>query len=208
MEDKPDAAANAAATASNDAGGELNAEPKSYSVEDLLKRVVSLESTNKRLLDESKNNKQKYLDLKGKEEIRSKQEAEVQGKYKELYESTEEKLKALSTKLLREKVYNAVSSHAAKAGCVDVEAALRLGTTDLLQYDDEKDVVHGADVFVEDLRKNKPWLFQAAKSGVMPNPLAPGGQVQASKQLTAAEIARLPQAQRDKVMGDLLGRLK
>lgn len=137
---------------------------------------------NARLLAESKKYKSAYQEAKQKLEEVEKSKLQEQSKYKELYEQTEEKYKTLYKSLVKEKVRTSVADVAAKAGCHDVEALLKLGNSELLQVDDESLKVDGVEAFVEDARKNKPYLFQSVKQASI-NSVTPGGGVTKTKSL-------------------------
>lgn len=129
---------------------------------------------NKRLLEESKHWKSKAQEYKKQIEDAQKQKAAEQGEFKELYEKTKAQHDDLYKKFVGEKVKMSVSQVASKHGCVDVEALMRLGNVDLLRFDPETAEVHGADIFVEEAKKNKSYLFQL-KQSVATSPMTPGG---------------------------------
>ena len=154
--------------------------------------VVSTEAQsselNERLLSESKQYKKKYQEAKTKLEEIEKSALQSQSKYKELYEKSEEKYQGLYKNLVKEKVKTAVANHALKAGCVDVEDLLQLGNKQLLQIDEETMEVQGADVFVEEAKKTKPYLFNIQKTPTI-NSSTPGGVVKGS-QKTIKEMSK------------------
>ena len=131
---------------------------------------------NARLLDESKKYKKAYQDTRSKLEELEKSKLQEQQKYKELYEQTEQKYQGLYKSLVKEKIRSSVADKASKAGCLDVDALLKLGNAELLQLDEDTLDVHGADTFVEEAKKAKPYLFQAAKASNI-NATTPGGVV-------------------------------
>lgn len=135
---------------------------------------------NERLLAESKQYKKKFQEAKAKLEELEKSKLQEQSKFKELYEKTEEKYQSLYKSLIKEKVKTAVVDKASKAGCVSVEDLLKLGNTSLLQIDEETLEVQGADVFVEEAKKEKPYLFAMAKTSTI-NSATPGGVVKGSQ---------------------------
>lgn len=143
---------------------------------------------NQRLLEESKANKLRFQKAEAALAERQKQleETKVQedlkkGKFKELYEQERKskadlelelqtKVKALENQILQSKF----SESAAKAGCIDSEVALVVGNTELLQFDPEDYSLHGVDLYLEDLKKNKPHLFKQNTTPTV-NPSVPGG---------------------------------
>ena len=145
---------------------------------------------NERLLNESKKYKKAYQEEKQKREELEKSELQKQAKYKELYEQTEAKYNGLYKSLVKEKVKSTVADKAAKAGCLDVDALLQLGNASLLQVDEETLEVLGADTFVEEAKKSKPYLFQSAKAPTI-NATTPGG-TPLQKKMTLNEMARKP----------------
>jgi hypothetical protein len=143
---------------------------------------------NERLLAESKKYKKQYQETKSKLEELEKSKLKEQAQYKELYEKAEDKYQTLYKALVKEKVKTAVTDRASKAGCVDVEALLKLGNTQLLQIDEETLEVQGTDVFVEDAKKLKPYLFGSPKAPTI-NSATPGGVAKGS-QKTIKEMSK------------------
>jgi len=143
---------------------------------------------NERLLAESKQYKKKYQETKARLEEIEKSKLQEQSQYKELWQKSEEKYQGLYKNLVKEKVRTAVANHAQKAGCVDVEDLLKLGNAQLLQVDEESLEVMGADVFVEEARKSKPYLFTVTKAPTI-NSATPGGVVKGS-QKTIQEMSK------------------
>ena len=142
---------------------------------------------NARLLRESKENKAKYQAAQKELDALKKAEAEKQGEYKKLFETTESKYKELQKKVMRQTIKAKVAEAAGKSGCVNAEALLKLGDPSLLQYDEENADVMGVDIFVEEAKKNHPYLFKAAQTTNV-NGTTPGG-VTKVKQIGAADLA-------------------
>lgn len=183
-----------------------NAEPEmKMSADDLLKRVKELESTNSRLLEESKKRKSAAHDLKSKLEEIERARLEEDGRWKDLAEKRLEELnekttayEALQKQMIFDKVKLAVSSEAQKAGCVHFDGLMKLGNASLLQYDEDSREVVGVKDFLEDARKSVPFLFASQRTAAI-NPAAPGMASDAKpKKLTPLEIARLPLDERIK----------
>lgn len=164
---------------------------------DIQAQVEQLRKTNERLLEESKGYKSKYQETRKTLEEIEKAKLEEQGKYKEMYSKTQEKYDSLLSNLVQERVKSAVSSVASKDGCIDVEALLKLGNTDLLEYDQESNTVHGADLFVEEAKKARPFLFNQKTNPVI-NAGSPSGSVQ--KSMTAKDAAKLSKSDWTKVL--------
>jgi hypothetical protein len=147
-------------------------------------------SVSERLLFESQKNKKsardaekKYLETKKQLEEFKNQQLQEQGKYKELYDSLREKHEGLQRTTLEREIDTGVKLFAKDSGCVDVDALLKLGNRQLLQYDEETGQVHGSEVFVEEARKNYPYLFNTQSKPVI-NPSTPGGVRVASQNKT------------------------
>jgi len=155
------------------------------------------DSPSERLLRESKAFKSRALAAERELETIKKASLQEQGKYKEMYEATQGKYDSLLKNLVKEKIRSSVGECATKAGCVNVDALLKLGNAGLLEYDEENGLVNGSDLFVEDARKQHPYLFNASKTAAI-NPATPGGAMK-PKTLTAEDIAKLPLDQKMKI---------
>lgn len=146
---------------------------------------------NERLLAESKHNKKRAQDLQAKLNEMEKSTLQEQAKYKELWQKSEEKYQGLYKSLVKEKIRTAVSDKASKAGCRDVDDLLKLGDVRLLQINEETLEVEGADVFVEEVKKVKPYLFATQNTPTI-NPATPGGVLKGGqksvKEMTKDEI--------------------
>lgn len=148
--------------------------------------VVSMEvdpeeSPNERLLKESKKWKEKFQGaakeleaLRLEKEERARQEQEEQGRYRELYEKTRSDLEKERGAVREERRNSQIRVKAQEMGCKDVDAALRLGDMQLLQYDDDSRAYHGVDAFLEQLKESRPYLFEIRSTPTI-NPKVPGG---------------------------------
>lgn len=165
-----------------------NAEPTKTEVQ---QGDSSSELNTERILAESKEWKKKYQAVKSEKEAAEKSKLQEQAKYKELYEKADVKYQTLYKTLVKEKVKAAVTDVASKAGCVSVDDLLKLGDVQLLQVDDESLEVQGVSTFVDEAKKNKPYLFTANKSQTI-NSATPGGLLKGSqktiKEMTKEEI--------------------
>lgn len=159
------------------------------------------ESVNERLLRESKEYKAKYQELKSKLDEEAKNKLVAEGNLKEALEMERKEKEDLKRQFVRTKLEMAVSTAAAKAGCVKPEVALKLGNLGLLDLDESNWSVNGVDSFIEDLKKENPYLFQTSKPPVV-NAATPGGA--APKSLTAAEIAKLPADKKAEIWAKIL----
>lgn len=132
------------------------------------------DSTHTRLLEESKRYKKRALEAEKKMEAFEKAKLEEQGKYRELYEQYKTQFEELKSQTMRDKVSFEVKQHAAKVGCVDVNALLKLGRSDLMQFDEQTGEIHGVDLFIEDAKKTSPYLFKTQPTPTI-NPATPSG---------------------------------
>lgn len=150
---------------------------------------------NARLLAESKKHKALAQEMKSrlaKFEAAEKAALEQQAQFKTLYEQEKAEREKLLKTVVSERIRSTVAEQATKAGCVSVDDLLKLGNRELLQYDESTLEVLGADQFVEDAKKSKPYLFQSAKTQVI-NPATPGqgmarSTVKPLKELSKEEI--------------------
>lgn len=151
---------------------------------------------NARLLEESKRNKAKAQELKAKlDEIEKKSLLEKE-QFKDLYEKSEAKYQGLWKSLVKERVRSSVSEVAAKQGCLSVDDLLKLGKSDLLQIDEETLEVSGTELFVEEAKKSKPYLFQSTKTPTI-NATTPGGVVK-QKTTTLSDLAKMAPGSEEK----------
>ena len=163
---------------------------------------VKTESVNERLLRESKEYKQKYQELKSKLDEEAKNKLVAEGNLKEALEMERKEKEDLKRQFVKTKLEMIVSTAAAKAGCVKPEVALKLGNVALLDLDESNWSVSGVELFIEDLKKENPYLFQIAKPPVV-NAATPGGV--ATKTLTASDIAKLPADKKAEIWAKMLG---
>lgn len=203
MSDKEVNTANAADEAlSND-----EAEPviaKDASIDVLRAELEQALSTKKRILNESKSYKSKYQELRKEVETKTNKELEEQQKYKELYEKASQRSADLEKKFLRQQLNMSLQTQASKAGWTrDIDVLMKLGKSDLLQID-EDGVVHGADIFVDEVKKEYPMLFANGKQSVI-NPIVPGGATP-DKKVTAQDYAKMKDQDRVKVLTQLLNK--
>lgn len=156
----------------------------------------SPEGSAARILEESKKWKQRASAAERELQELKKKEAENQGQFKQLYEAEKKKNDEISKSYVRTQVRMSVDALASKAGCANVEALMKLGNPELLEFNEENGKVYGADLFIEDAKKNHPYLFSAGTKPPTINPATPGGVVP-KKKLTAQEILKLPQQEQN-----------
>lgn len=148
---------------------------------------------NARLLRESKEWKAKYQQLRHEREDTEKRRLESQQEWKALAEKLTTENKSLEESYKREKIRAAVHDRALRAGCLNVEDLLVVGNTGLLQVDDQTHEVQGADLFVEEARRLKPYLFQQKSQGKSStiNSVTPGGVPE--KKISSTDVASMKQ---------------
>ncbi len=167
---------------------------------------IDAKAINARLLKESKKHREKYLAAQSELDNLKKEKLESQGEYKKMaelalqkYQDAEARYNTLKQSLYHQNVRAALAEVAAKAGAIlPAEDLLRIGKSDVIVFDEDTQVVHGVELFLDDLKKNKPGLFSQVKPPVV-NPAQPGGVI-TQKKLTAMDIAKLPHAERMQVL--------
>ena len=68
----------------------------------------------------------------------------------------------------------ALTKAAQQLSCRSIDDAIKLGNTSFLTYDAEADEFSGADAFMEDLKKSKPYLFEEKQVAKLPTMRAGG----------------------------------
>ena len=143
-------------------------------VEALAKKLERLESSNQRLLEESKSWKAKYQGIRSEVEERESEQMKEANDFKGLYQKAMEKAQSLEEALKEEKrgalestLKYEVAKNARDAEDTDlVLAALKMKKKDMLGYDREQGVWKGVDEAIEDLRVTNPGLFVKEKPGM------------------------------------------
>lgn len=132
---------------------------------ELAAKLEKLEQSNKRLLDESYQYKQKYNGLKSEIEQKQKQSLEEQENFKELYELEKQKSMEASSKAeklkrqaLQKDMHFKVASKATDA--YDVSDIIKSLPRDLLEIDEETESVSGIEEAIKHVRESKPYLFK------------------------------------------------
>ncbi len=140
-------------------------------IEALQARLEKLESTNERLLNESKTYKNKYQGLRNDVETKQKTQLEESENWKELLDieknrafELEEKHKSMQKNVLRQKLNFEVARHAKNA--FDVNDVINSLDRNSLHIDEENLEVGGIKEAVELVMKSKPHLFN---TGVKPH---------------------------------------
>lgn len=175
------------------------------SKDDLLSEVTQLRATTERLLQESKQYKSKYHDVKSKWDQEQTKKQEEQGKYKELWEKSQGELTELQSRIVETEKQKQFASMAQQVGCVDPEVAYGC-LAHMLSFDIESLKLEDPRLLLEDLKRSKPYLFSNPKpASVNPVPPSHGGQSYSEKRLSAAEIAKLPPDQKKAAWSQAFG---
>lgn len=108
-------------------------------------------------------------ELKAKLEEYENKKLEEQGRYQELLQAEREKLKAkdqeysvLKTTIIQDRVKSTISSEAAKLGCVDLDALIKVGDLSKITPNPQTLEVDVNEVkgFVNEMLASKPYLFK------------------------------------------------
>ena len=148
---------------------ELPKETPTIDVEALAKRVEQLESSNNRLLDESKGWKEKYQGLKGTVEKENEAKLTENEQWKELLDmeknkvhDLQSKVKNLTTTTMQRDLQYRVASLAKDAYNID-DVVTAVGKTGKLQIDQETGTISGIEEAYNMVREEKPYFFNTAK---------------------------------------------
>lgn len=160
-------------------------------------------STYDRVLQESKGYKSRAQIAEKKLEERDKEEAEKQGKYRELWEAERSKNEANAEKLKLMAIKGQVGSVAARYNCVDVEALLAVADKSFLEWDEETMTLNGVDAFVESAMASKPYLFQQEKKPFV-NATVPGGNPGVKNVIDQKKFASLSGDEKSSILTDKL----
>lgn len=184
-------------TSANAGNSTANAGSENTNTTDDNSNLTTPEGSAARILEESKRWKSRASAAEKELSELKKKDAESQGQFKQLYEAEKKKNEDISKTLVRNQVRMSVDDLAKKAGCVNLETLMQIGNKQLLEFNEENGKVYGADLFIEDAKKNHPYLFTAGAKPPTINPATPGGVV-TQKKLTAQEIAKLPPIEQQK----------
>lgn len=138
-------------------------------VEALVQRIEQLESTNRRILDESKQYKDRFRSLKSEVESKEKAELEESENWKELLDMEKNKSHELNSKLQdfkRKSLQKEMMLQVAKRvpDAYDVDDIIKTLPRDVLSIDEESLEIKGVDEAVTFIREKKPWMFKQEKS--------------------------------------------
>lgn len=131
------------------------------------------ESTHKRLLKETRIAQQELA--KAKEELEERKNAELvaQNNWKALAEKLQEENGSLKGSLGELAVKTQLAPKLVEMGCVNVDDAMKLGNNELLVHDDGQ--ISGVDQYIDDLRAQRPYLFQSKIPSSVNTTLPAGG---------------------------------
>lgn len=150
-------------------------EEQKVDVSELIARLERLEGSNKRLLDESKQWKSKYQNVKNEVEERERTVLEQNNDFKGLYEKTLGEVETLKGQLMDVKksgletsLKYEVAKHGSDAEDVDILlAAVKTKKKDLLGFDAEVGQWKGVDAAIDELRKSNSGLFKSSLPGTV-----------------------------------------
>lgn len=139
----------------------------------VMKRVEQLESTNNRLLEESKSWKEKYTGLKTNVEKENEVKLTENEQWKELVEieknkryELESKVKDLTTMTMQKDLQYKVASLAKDAYNIE-DVVTSISKTGMLDLDKETGSIRGIEEAYNRVREEKPYLFNTAKRSGM-----------------------------------------
>lgn len=142
-------------------------------LEAVMAKVEQLESSNARLLDESKGWKEKYKGLKENVEKETETKLAQSDQYKELYElekekrfDNEQKVRELTTATMQKDLQYKVASLAKDAYDLD-DVISNISKTGLLDIDKESGTIKGVEDAYNAVRDKKPYLFSNEKRSGM-----------------------------------------
>lgn len=176
----------------NEPKSEETKQEQKVDVEALMARLEKLETTNSRLLDESKGYKSKYQELRGQVEKNEKEALDGAENWKELLERERDEKHQIQQTLndhkksvIKKDLYFQVAKHAPDA--FDVNDIITAIPKDQLQIDEENLSVGGVDTLVNELKANKPYLFNNKKTNNMTTDVPPRNNTNTWESLTDAQ---------------------
>lgn len=151
----------------------VSEEKPAIDVDALLKRVEQLESSNSRLLDESKGWKEKFHSEKSKSEVENERKLAENEQWKELNEvkdnkifDLESKVKDLTTLSMQKELQYKIASKAKDAHNID-DVVTAVSKTGLLNLDKDTGTITGIDEAYNLVRSEKHYLFDTTKKSGM-----------------------------------------
>lgn len=167
----PTPAANAPATDPANAGGQTTPiETTTPASATPAAAANATEAANARLLEESKAWKARALASENAAKAKEQADLQRQGEYKALYEQEKAARETEQNARIGMLRNSAIREAAKTAGCVSIDAVLKLGDLDSVTV--EGDSVSGADALVEHVKRQYPTLFANTKAPKI-NPMQP-----------------------------------
>lgn len=153
---------------------EHSGENQNVNVAELLERMKALESTNARLLEESKQTKQKYQETKSKFEMTEREKLEKEGNYQALLEAERNRLaeieaesRAMKQKVLKSNIQSTIAKYAGEVH--DLEDLLNQSKFSHILKDgiDDNSLTlseEKAKEYVHEVLKAKPYMRKSTSS--------------------------------------------
>lgn len=142
-------------------------------VNEMMARLEKLESSNSRLLEESRTWKSRYQQTKAEIEQEKTQKMEQSNDFKGLYEKAQQELAAANQaredekkESLRATLKYEVAKNAKDAEDVDLLIAAITSKQGSLAYDKENRHWEGVESVIGEIRKEKPFLFNRERVGL------------------------------------------
>ena len=181
--------------------------------EKLLAEIERLQSTNDRLLMESKQNKTKRTELdelRGQLEAYQKKEMEQKGNYQEMLnleiekrQKLESELRERDGKLLKSNIFNAVANYAKDAHDVnDLLAQKDYASMIEINEDSLEPVSESIYKFVDSLKENKAYLFK----GKTPKPMGHEKAGSGISKPAEKSLANMSKEERNQKMRELIAK--
>lgn len=176
---------------------------------ELQEKLARVESSNARLLDESKENKNKYQSLKVERENELRDKAEQEGNLSEVVDSLKNEIHILKAENRDTKVTSAanalrveVAKHA--KGAINVDDIVRNLDKNLLSLDEENLTYGGVQDAVAKVRKESPYYFE---NKPVSGQISGRPSVDVPKEKTLNErIEENPSSVLNAALGELLGK--
>lgn len=144
-----------------------------HDANELMERLERLESSNQRLLDESKSWKSKYQQTKAEIEQQETQKMQQSNDFKGLYEKAQQEINSLKAthederrNSLKATLKYEVAKNARDAEDVDLLISALTAKQGSLAYDKESKHWEGVESAIGELRKEKPFLFSKERVGM------------------------------------------
>ena len=131
------------------------------------------ETANARLLRESQEYKRKYQEMKAQQEEAVKTKLIEQGNLKEALELERKQSSEWKRNAIKFRIEQAVEGAAAKAGCLNPKALIKLGNLGVLTLDEATLEVSGVESMIDEAKREHGYLFAAVKPPTV-NPATPG----------------------------------